>query len=330
MVVCVIPCAGEGTRMRPLSYSCPKALIPVLGKPLLVHIVEQVASLGIDDVILVVSPCHVDKFEAVLGLLLSYVKNVHFVLQEKRLGLAHAVAIACKHLRNEPILVYLGDNYFKHGSLQVAKNVLCKDTVTIFVTKVKNPERFGYVIFNENGMVVDIIEKPSNPPPNGATLTGLYYFPSSDEVVEAFSRLRPSQRGEYEIVDLIKELTLARGRDLNVVWVRGWWKDVGTPTDLLELLTLLLPDHGLRSYVNPSAKVSEKVQIGEYVDIEENVTVSGDGTIHHSIILPRTRINLQNAKLENAVIGEDAELELLNVEFSGFISARSRLIVKSR
>ncbi|WP_243676285.1 sugar phosphate nucleotidyltransferase [Vulcanisaeta distributa] len=202
----VILVAGEGTRLRPLTYTLPKPLIPIMGKPPLVtRIIEGLMSNGISNIYVVVG--HLGfLFRQALGDGSGMGVSIKYAEQRERLGIAHAIHRAIEEGADGELIVHLGDNYFGEGGLDRFIREFREGDYDVYVvlTRHKDPTRFGNAVIKD-GKIVKLIEKPREPPPNSFVMTGLYIFKDSSDVERAFSTLKPSARGgEYEITDLIQ------------------------------------------------------------------------------------------------------------------------------
>ncbi|MCK4492254.1 MAG: glucose-1-phosphate thymidylyltransferase, partial [Candidatus Altiarchaeales archaeon] len=192
---------GHGTRLRPLTYSQQKQLIPVANKPILFYAIEDIVECGIKDIGIVVGPNRQQIMETV-GDGSRWDVNITFIEQEEPLGLAHAVKISEDFLGDESFVMYLGDNILK-GSIigHVDHFKKSKVDASILLSKVENPQQFGVAQLNEDRSIRRLIEKPENPPSNLA-LVGVYMFTSL--IFEAVKNIKPSWRNELEITDAIQ------------------------------------------------------------------------------------------------------------------------------
>ncbi len=214
----VVLCGGEGTRLRPFSFSTPKHLMPVANRPVIAWIFDTLAEAGIEDVAVVVSPLNERIFRKELGERTEHGMSVSFVVQEHPKGLAHAVACAREFVAEDSFLLYLGDNLFESGVVEMVhgfKNGI--HAATIALNEVSDPSRFG-VAHLEGEVVLELIEKPTEPPSNWA-VAGAYVF--SAEIFQAIEQVTPSRRGELEITDAIQLLIDDQG-NVNAHFVQGW------------------------------------------------------------------------------------------------------------
>lgn len=223
---------GSGTRLRPLTYTGSKQLIKIAGKPISQYGIEDLSNNGIKDVAIILgdnSPRDVINYYADGGFLNV---NITYIYQGKATGLANAVYKAKDFIGNDKFIVYLGDNIVFNG----IKNLLnFTGSASILLSHVNNPERFGVAVINDN-KITRLVEKPKEYLSDLA-LVGVYAFDSS--VFSYIEELKPSNRGEFEITEAIQNMIMD-GKNVNYSVVDGWWKDNGTPGDLLNANTRIL------------------------------------------------------------------------------------------
>jgi len=261
---------GHGTRLRPLTYSQQKQLIPVANKPVLFYAIKDVIEAGVRDIGIVVGPNKDQVIETVRSV--DWDANIEFIYQGDPLGLAHAILVAEEFLDDEAFVMYLGDNILKDGIVEHAQRFkeLNPDSL-ILLTEVDEPQRFGVAELDESGKVKRLIEKPKVPPSNYA-LVGIYFF--KPIIIEACKNIKPSWRNELEITDAIQWL-IDKGYRVEASIVRGWWKDTGKPEDILEANRLVLDE--IESEIKgilDNSKVIGRVVIEEG-SIIKNSTVKG-------------------------------------------------------
>lgn len=227
----LILAAGKGTRLRPLTYTMPKPMVPVMNRPVLFFVIDQALSAGIKDIGIVVSPDGREMIsQAVMG---EYDgrANFEFIVQREPKGLAHAVRVAQEWIGGEDFLMLLGDNLTDTDMRPLVDTFYQTGVDALLLVKeVEDPTRFGVVVLDGEGNVVSLIEKPKVPPSNLA-IVGVYLFKPS--IFDAILRIKPSWRGEYEITDAIAEL-IKMGGKVKVEKLDGWWIDTGKKDSLLE------------------------------------------------------------------------------------------------
>ncbi|HZD78752.1 MAG TPA: glucose-1-phosphate thymidylyltransferase [Actinomycetota bacterium] len=323
---------GEGSRLRPITHTGAKQLIPIANTPILFHGLRQIREAGITEVGVVVGPPNEQAVRAAVGDGSAWGLRVTFIQQAAPLGIAHAVSTAADFVRGEPFLLYLGDNVLLEGvSRFVREFERSRPDAQILLAHVPEPEHFGVAVL-EGERVVRLVEKPREWISDVA-LVGVYLF--DDSILEACATLRPSWRDEYEITEAIQWL-IDRGRTVRAELVSGWWKDTGRPEDLLEanrmMLSVLEPSgegevDGASSVegvvvIGPGAKVVRStlrgpVILGEGTLVEDstvgpNASVSFGcrvvgSTVEDSIVMERTRIEGVRG-ISSSIFGRDVEL----------------------
>ncbi|MEE8402620.1 MAG: glucose-1-phosphate thymidylyltransferase, partial [Candidatus Hydrothermarchaeaceae archaeon] len=258
----LILAGGSGMRLRPLTHTGPKQLIPIANKPALFYGVEDLREAGIKEIGVILGLNMPEMIEEALGNGSAFDTNITYVPQGEPKGLAHAVLVSKEYLGDESFVMYLGDNLLKAGVKEFVNNFEgSKFDARILLTKVKNPQQFGVAELDGSGKVIRLEEKPKKPKSDLA-LVGVYLFKSS--IFKAVSQIKPSWRNELEITDAIQWL-IDNGYNVDSHIVEGWWKDTGKPKDLLDANRLVLDG------LEPSnhGKIEENVQIHGRVSIGE-------------------------------------------------------------
>ncbi|MEM0027844.1 MAG: glucose-1-phosphate thymidylyltransferase [Ignisphaera sp.] len=320
--------AGEGSRLRPFTFSRPKHMIPILGKPMILYGVEDLVSVGVKDIGIVVGYFG-DMIRGALGDGSGFDARFVYIVQERRLGIAHAIYRAVEEgFLDREFIVYLGDNILSDGIKQHVKAWLENSgDVHILLAKVKDPKHFGVAVLRD-GRIVKLVEKPKEFISDLAVV-GVYMFRDPDLVAKAFRALKPSWRGEYEITELIQWF-IDNGYKVTYSIVSGWWKDVGTYEGLLDAVYLLLDRveprvegevegeirgrvviekeavvrgsiHG-PAYIGRGVVVEKNAAIEHYVSIEQGSRILS-GSITRSTILDYSEIDLNKARLVDSVVG---------------------------
>jgi len=308
---------GHGTRLRPLTFTGNKHMLPIANKPMLLHGLEHLKNAGIRDIAIILGPIKEGVVET-LGDGSRYGVKITYIDQPEPKGLAHAVMIAENYLRGEPFVMYLGDNLLKQGAkplIRVFEETGCDCVVG--TAKVEDPSRYGVVAFNKDGSIGRFVEKPKESISDWA-LIGVYLF--NDKVFDAVKQIKPSWRGELEITDTI-QILLETGARVEVQKVQGWWKDTGRPEDLLEANQLVLND--LKPYnrrtVEDAVTITNSVGIGEGTIIHRHTAIRGPVVIGdrceigpNVYIGPYTSIGdhvtLLNTEIENSIVMSDAHI----------------------
>ncbi len=235
----VVLSGGAGTRLRPITFSMAKQLVPVGNRPILFYGLTDMAAAGITDVAIIISPETGSEVRRAVGDGSALGIRPHFIVQDRPRGLAHALGMALPWAEGDDVLMYLGDNLVKGGVADVVADFQRdRPNCQILLQQVPNPQDFGVAEIDADGRVVHLVEKPADPPSDLA-LVGVYLF--DDTIAEAVASIAPSARGELEITDAIQYL-LTKGRQVNHTRVRGWWKDTGKKDDLLHANELVLSD----------------------------------------------------------------------------------------
>jgi glucose-1-phosphate thymidylyltransferase len=301
---------GKGTRLRPITYTSAKQLIPVANKPVLFYGLEAIAEAGIKEVGVIVGDTK-EEVKAVVGNGDKWGLDITYIEQSAPLGLAHTVKIAEPFLRGESFVMYLGDNLIKQGISQFVKKFQeDRPNSLILLSEVENPEQFG-VAELDKGRVINLIEKPNNPKSNLA-LVGLYIFDKS--IFPAVNNIEPSWRGELEITDAIQYL-VENDKEVHPYIIDGWWKDTGKKEDILEANRIMLEDlkTDCVGYVDKNSQVYGRVLIEEEATVENSIirgpAIIGEGSIvKDSFIGPYTSlykdVEIINSEIEHSIILE--------------------------
>jgi len=328
----VILHGGQGTRLRPLTHTGPKQLIKVAGKPVSQWVLEQLRDSGIRDIVIVLGDNNPNKVVEYYGDGSRFGVKITYVYQGKARGLADAVYRVKDVITEDRFLVYLGDNIVPYDDL--SSFLSFKGSASILLAKVDNPNRFGVAVIKE-GKVVKLVEKPKERISDLA-LVGVYGF--TKEIFDVIEDLKPSWRGELEITDAIQGL-IDRGREVDYRIIEGWWKDTGTPKDILEANSFLLDKHAERRIEGEvrDSSVDGRVII-EKGALVENSTVRGPayigkGTkIINSYIGPFTSIGddceVKNSEIEYSVVLDNVKVE--GVSMMDSLVGNSSSVVKGK
>lgn len=308
---------GKGTRLRPLTYTIAKQLVPVANKPVLSYVMRHLQEAGIQEVGVIISPETQSQIQEALSRNPWDLKFT-YILQDQPLGLAHAVKIAQSYLKDEAFVMYLGDNLISCGIQEFIETFKTSQADALILLKeVEDPRMFGVAQVDSQGCIVRLTEKPKEPPSNLA-LVGVYVF--SPAIFEAISEIKPSWRGELEITDAIQRL-LEKGYTVESSILKGWWLDAGKKDDLLEANRLVLDEwigRRIEGMVDVKSRVVGRVVLeegGRIIKSEvRGPAVVGRGTvIEKSFIGPYTGIGedcvITNSTLEHCVVLDGAKLE---------------------
>ncbi len=274
----VILAGGSGTRLRPLSYTGPKQLIPIANKPNIVYCIDDVREAGVTEVGVILGNNMPEKVRELLGDGSRYGVKITYIVQGEPKGIAHAVLCAKEFVAGDPFVVYLGDNLLRGGIRGMVREFTeKKPSAAIALCKVKNPSAFGVAVLDSAGRVVRCVEKPKEPISDLAVI-GIYLF--SPRVFDVIARLKPSARGELEITDAITGV-IEGGGSVHSWLVEGWWKDTGKPEDILEANHLVLDEleGSIEGTVEEGAQVAGRVSIGAGTVVEKGSRIRGPALI---------------------------------------------------
>jgi glucose-1-phosphate thymidylyltransferase len=333
---------GKGTRLRPLTYTSAKQLVPVANKPVLFYGIEALVEAGIRDIGIVVGDTQAE-IRAAVGDGSRWGARVTYIEQDAPRGLAHAVLISESFIGGEPFVMYLGDNLLNKGIVPFVQQFVAEGPAAqILLTPVPDPEMFGVAELRD-GQVVRLVEKPKQPIGNLA-LVGVYMF--GPAIFESVKRIRPSFRNELEITDAIQDL-IDRGLTVTPHLVQGWWKDTGKLEDMLEANRLILEtlERRVDGTVDAESRVEGKVVIeagavieqsvirgpviigtgarivhayvGPYTAIMRDVEIR-DSEIEHSIVLEGSRLHDLGTRVADSLIGKNVKINRLPIKPSAY------------
>jgi glucose-1-phosphate thymidylyltransferase len=333
----IILSGGKGTRLRPLTYTGAKQLVPVANKPILWYGIESIVRAGVTDIGIIISPETGEEVKAQTGNGDRFGANITYILQDKPAGLAHAVKVAQPFLGDSPFIMYLGDNLIQNelGHFLTDFKEQRMDAL-IMLRPVPNPTAFGVAQVDAQGRVLHLVEKPKVPPSNLA-LVGIYFFANS--IHTAIDRIQPSARGELEITDAIQNL-IDHQNHVEARQIEGWWLDTGKKDDLLEANQIVLDtclQSAIQGEVDSQTQISGRVQVGNgsklvnctirgpviigedchlencfigpYSSVADQVTLI-DADLEHSVILRGAKVVGIQQRIVDSVIGQRAQLKI--------------------
>jgi glucose-1-phosphate thymidylyltransferase len=311
---------GHGTRLRPLTFTGNKHMVPIANEPMLFYGLRHLAAAGIKEVAIILGPIR-EGISDVVGDGHAFGVKVTYITQGDPKGLAHAVLCAREFLGEDPFVMYLGDNVLQDGVQPlVARFEATAPDAVIGVTPVRTPSSYG-VVELAGDKIVSIVEKPPNPVSNLA-LIGVYLF--TPAVHDIIARLQPSARGELEITEAIWQLHQT-GRHIEVLKVGGWWKDTGRPSDLIEANELILRTRDAKEFrvegeVTPGAEITGKVAIGPGSFVASGARIEGPTVIGSGVrieagsrIGPSTSLGdhcvIRGSTIRNSIIMQSTVVE---------------------
>lgn len=308
---------GKGTRLRPITHTCAKQLVPVANRPILFYVVDNLVRAGITDIGIIISPETGSEIRNVVGNGDRWGVRIDYIVQDQPLGLAHAVKTARGFLGNDPFVMYLGDNLVGSGIEAFVGSFRETGADAVILLKpVDNPSSFGVAEVGPDGGIRRLEEKPKEPKSNLA-LVGVYVF--SPAVHEAIDEIKPSARGELEITDAIQRL-IEKGRKVHSHILDKWWLDTGKKDDLLASNTIVLDElakYDIQGEVDADSQISGRVTIGKGTRVTGSTVrgpaVIGDGcTIENSFIGPYSSIGnnsrIIRSAMEHCVLFEGCEV----------------------
>ncbi|WP_459191916.1 glucose-1-phosphate thymidylyltransferase [Halosimplex sp. J119] len=315
----LILAGGTGSRLRPITHTGPKQLVPIANKPVLEYAIEDLREAGVTDIGVVLGHKGREGIQSFLGDGSDYGVDVTYVVQGNPLGLAHAAGCAREFVGDDDFVMYLGDNLLNQGIERLVENFESGEHgAAIALQHVDDPGAFGIAGVDETGAVRRLVEKPDDPPSDLA-LIGIYVF--SPAIFDAIEDLEPSWRGELEITDAIQSL-LDDGLPISSHVVDGWWKDTGKPGDVLEANRLVLSDLDPADdgTVADGAETRGPIDLREGAVVESGAVVRGpvslgaDVTVEEGAYIgPYTSVGagstVASAHVENSVIIGDAEID---------------------
>jgi len=326
--------AGHGTRLRPLTHTGPKQLLPIANKPMSEYCIESLRDAGVTEIAIVVGGIGYNKVK-------EYYKNgekfgikITYIEQDAPRGIAHAVSLCQNFIKNEKFVVFLGDNLINTSISDFRKNFEnSEDEASLLLCEVDNPEQFGIAYLDKN-KISKMIEKPKNPESNLA-ITGIYFL--TPKIFEKIKKLKPSWRNELEIVDAL-QMILDDGDSISYNIITEFWKDTGTPNDIIHANKIVLEnmDHkklgttesgvecfakyslGKNSIISQGctiigpAIIGDNCFIGNGVTIGPNVSIGNDSKISNceiknSIIMTNCVIDA-NISIENSIVAQNSEV----------------------
>jgi glucose-1-phosphate thymidylyltransferase len=324
---------GKGTRLRPITYTSAKQLVPVANKPVLFYGIEAMAAAGIREVGIIIAPETGGEIRDAAGDGEQFGVSITYIEQDAPLGLAHAVLTAEPFLDSDPFVMYLGDNLLQGGIEDLVANFRRNQPeALILLTKVPDPQNFGVAELDAAGGVTRLVEKPAEPASDLA-LVGVYMF--TPRIHEAAKAIQPSRRGELEITDAIQWLVDSEHAVESHI-VRGWWKDTGRLDDMLEANRLILETLERRVEGELVASQIEGRVVIEAGAVLERTTVRGPAIIgagahlidayigpytavgrhcviesaevEHSILLEGSSVRGLDGRMESSLLGRDVKI----------------------
>lgn len=334
----VILHGGHGTRLRPLTHTGVKQLIPVANKPISQYVLEDLCGAGVKVIAIVLGDIYPEKVKEHFGDGRRFgVKNT-YLYQDRPAGIAHAVSLCRDFVGEDLFVVYLGDNLIKGGIKSFVKTFKNSDAdAMVLLCEVQNPERFGVARF-EDGRLVELVEKPKKPPSNYA-LTGIYFF--KPVIFQMIKELKPSWRGELEITEAI-QLLIERGHKVHHQFVKGWWKDTGSPEEILEANRLVLDElkTSIKGEVEKNSFIQGRVMLEKNAVVKDGALIRGPAIVGENTVIgskvyigPYTSIGrnveIKQGEVENSIIMDNCLIDI-EERISGSLIAPYTKIISNR
>ena len=320
----LILAGGHGTRLRPLTFTGNKHMIPIANKPMLFYGLEHLIKAGIKEIAIILGPLQ-EGIKESIGDGSKFGVSISYIHQPEPKGLAHTVQISEAFMGDEPFVMYLGDNLLKQGVVPLIRTFFNeKSDCVICVAPVADPSRYGVVEMDSSGHLTRLVEKPTNPVSDLA-LVGVYLF--NHHIFEAVHKIKPSWRNELEITDAIQYLH-ETARKISIEKVSGWWKDTGKPEDLLEANQLVLDDLTPKRDINTpqSSQLTGKISISEGTVLKPNTRIRGPAIIGRNCeIGPNVYIGPYTSIGDNSKI-LSGEIEASIVMDNVTINCKKRLV----
>jgi glucose-1-phosphate thymidylyltransferase len=321
---------GHGTRLRPLTHTGPKQLLPIANKPMSQYCVESLRDAGITDIAIIIGGIGSNKVKEFYGNGKDFGVKFTYVQQDQPKGISHAINLCKEFVGNEKFVVFLGDNIIQKSIKEyVDEFVLSDDAASLLLCEVTNPSSFGIAEIN-NTKITKIVEKPKNPKSNLA-VTGIYCL--TPLIFEIIKNLKPSWRNELEITDALDQM-LEKNHKITFHIITDYWKDTGTPEDVLHAnLEILDEINGdFQGKIEGEPKISSNSIIGKGSMIKGNSTISDhviigkDCIIENACIEPYSSLGnntvVKQSKIKNSIIMENCKIE-------GNVSIKNSIIAKN-
>lgn len=331
---------GHGTRLRPLTHTGPKQLIPVANKPISQYVLEDLRNSGIKDITIILGDVMPDKVRSHYGDGRKFGVKVTYIYQEKPGGIAQAVGLTEDFVKKDPFVVYLGDNLLKGGISKCVQEFQKKKyDAMILLCEVEDPQQFGVAEFDKKGNIVRLIEKPKKPPSNYA-LTGIYFL--TPVIFKMIKKLKPSWRGELEITEALQML-LDSGYKVGHRIVEGWWKDTGTIEDIIDANILKLDEMEpkIEGIVEDKSSIQGRVSIGKNTCVKKGSLIRGpaiigeNATIENEVYIgPYTSIGnnsrIKKGEIENSIVMDNCTIEIGTRIIDSMIGSDSEIITNHK
>jgi len=311
---------GHGTRLRPLTHTGPKQLLPIANKPMSQYALEDLKKIGVTEIGIIIGNIFPEKVKKFYGDGEKFGVKITYIFQEEPKGIAHAIKLCKEFIGENKFVVYLGDNILRKDLSEYAKKFQDSNAeALILLCEVDDISRFGIAEFDKNNnKIKKIIEKPKESDSNLAVI-GIYFL--TKKIFDIIEKLKPSGRGELEITEALQTL-MNDGNNIEHETITGWWKDTGTPDDILQANKLILESIGTKNQfkLNQNYLVKKNIAIGKNTTISENSQVIGPVIIGNNCIIGSTtkigpnvsigdNSTLLNCNIENTIIMKNSKID---------------------
>ena len=319
----LILAGGVGTRLRPLTHTGSKQLIPIANKPVIHHVIKDLVDSGITErgIIVGYTKKRIASITNSVGDGSKFNAKITYIEQDAPRGIAHAVAIAKDFLKEDDFVVYLGDNMIKGGIKSfVEKFKEEKPDISLLLAKHEKPHKFGVAVIDENNAILNVEEKPENPKSN-FVITGIYIF--TKDIFEAIKQIKPGKNGELHLTDTIDIFVKDPTKNVKAHKVNGWWDDTGNAEAILNANYMILMDikTEIKGTISEKSKIIGNVKIGENTKIHEGCLIKGPVAIGkdceigpNTYIGPYTSIGnkskIKSGEIESSIIIGETNIEL--------------------
>ena len=328
---------GHGTRLRPLTHTGPKQLLPIANKPMSQYALEDLKNVGINNIAIVLGGAFPEKVKQYYDDGKKFGVNITYVYQEKPKGISHAIRLCKEFVGNDKFIVYLGDNVLRKGIANFTKKFSSSNLdAMILLCKVDDPSKFGvaYIDKEDSSKIKNIIEKPKNPTSDLAVI-GVYFL--TPKIFGIIDNLKPSSRGELEVTDAL-QLLMDKGNTIAHDTVTGWWKDTGTPEDIIHANRLVLDSIGAENQFLVEKDISTKgnIIVGSDAEISQDSSITGpviigknckigDGVKLGHYVSVGDNCTLRNCNIENSIIMQNCKIDARVNLSSSIISNSSQI-----
>ena len=331
---------GHGTRLRPLTHTGPKQLLPIANKPMSQYALEDLKKAGVKEIGIIIGDVYPEKVKEYYGDGKKFGVKISYIYQDQPKGISHAIRLCKDFIGNDKFIVYLGDNVLRKNLVDYTEKFEKSNTdAMILLCEVDEPQRFGIAELDTEhpGKIKKIMEKPKNPPSNLAVI-GIYFL--TPKIFDVIDNLKPSWRGELEITDAL-DLLMNKGNTVEYDTVTGWWKDTGTPEDIIHANRLVLDSIGTENQflIDTDSQIKDNIVIGKDSTISRDSFVTGPVIIGRNCkIGPSVRIGpyvsvgdnckLQRCEVQDSIIMADCTINA-KVDFTCSIIAQGSEIEDS-